>query len=167
MVRGQRKDVLADLGARVRDHRHAQGWSQEQFAELAGVHRTYIGAIERGQQNVTVLTLVATTEAISIDPGEFTRDLVATGSRLHTADVKGGGQFVNDRHEPPVNNEVQQRPAAESIVGAAHHGRDPFGVDMTCEQRGGVVEQPHPMGVTTDGGLQSNDINTPHSSRAG
>ena len=71
MERDQRNDILADLGARVRQHRRAHGWSQEQFANLAGVHRTYIGAIERGQQNVTVVTLVAIAEALSIDPGEL------------------------------------------------------------------------------------------------
>jgi transcriptional regulator with XRE-family HTH domain len=71
MERDQRDHILADLGARVRQHRRAHGWSQERFAELAGVHRTYIGAIERGQQNVTVVTLVAIAEALSIDPGEL------------------------------------------------------------------------------------------------
>jgi transcriptional regulator with XRE-family HTH domain len=71
MERDQRNDILADLGERVRHHRRAHGWSQERFAELAGVHRTYIGAIERGQQNVTVVTLVAIAEALSIDPGEL------------------------------------------------------------------------------------------------
>lgn len=71
MDRDQRNAILADLGARVRHHRRAHGWSQEQFAEMAGVHRTYIGAIERGQQNVTVITLVAIAEALSVDPGEL------------------------------------------------------------------------------------------------
>ena len=71
MERAQRNDILADLGARVRHHRREHGWSQEQFAELAGVHRTYIGAIERGQQNVTVVTLVAIADALSVDPGEL------------------------------------------------------------------------------------------------
>ncbi|MEX2374692.1 MAG: helix-turn-helix transcriptional regulator [Dehalococcoidia bacterium] len=71
MDRDQRNAILSELGARVREHRRAQGWSQEQFAEQAGVHRTYIGAIERGQQNVTVVTLIAIAQALSVDPGEL------------------------------------------------------------------------------------------------
>ena len=71
MEPARRNDILADLGSRVRHHRREHGWSQEQFAEQAGVHRTYIGAIERGQQNVTVVTLVAIADALSVDPSEL------------------------------------------------------------------------------------------------
>ncbi len=47
-------DILA---ANVRSRRLATGISQEQLARLAGLHRTYVGAVERGERNVTVSTL--------------------------------------------------------------------------------------------------------------
>lgn len=49
--------TLKELGNRVREVRHSRGWSQEQLADLSGIHRTYVSSLERGQRNVSVLTL--------------------------------------------------------------------------------------------------------------
>lgn len=51
------KDVLQAFGRRVRQLRFNRGLSQEQFAERCGLHRTYIGAIERGERNVSLLNI--------------------------------------------------------------------------------------------------------------
>ena len=45
------------VAANVRRLRSAKGWSQEEFADRCGLHRTYIGAIERGDVNITLRTL--------------------------------------------------------------------------------------------------------------
>lgn len=48
------EQLLQAIGEVVRTRRVAQGLSQEAFAEVVGLHRTYVGAIERGERNVTI-----------------------------------------------------------------------------------------------------------------
>lgn len=59
------------FGRKVRDLRQAKGVSQEELAALAGVHRTYIGMIERGEKNVTLLTLLRLAEALGATPADL------------------------------------------------------------------------------------------------
>jgi transcriptional regulator with XRE-family HTH domain len=47
-------DVRQHLAANLRRLRHEQGWSQEEFAGRAGIHRTYVSDLERGARNPTV-----------------------------------------------------------------------------------------------------------------
>jgi subunit S of type I restriction-modification system len=42
------------FGKRVREFHKTRGYSQEQLADKAGLHRTYIGSIERGEQNISI-----------------------------------------------------------------------------------------------------------------
>jgi transcriptional regulator with XRE-family HTH domain len=46
--------VLVKFGNKVRQERHKQGISQDELAYRAGVHRTYIGMIERAEKNITL-----------------------------------------------------------------------------------------------------------------
>lgn len=55
------------LAANIKRHRRAQGWSQEELAERCGVHRTYIGSVERGERNVTLQTLEKIAGAMGVD----------------------------------------------------------------------------------------------------
>src|SRR5438552_18048648 len=54
------------LARNVRALRLARGWSQEIMAEKCGLHRTYVGAIERGERNVTLETLNALALALGV-----------------------------------------------------------------------------------------------------
>lgn len=47
-------DIRKRLGANVRRLRQEKGWSQEEFADHAGIHRTYVSDIERGARNPTI-----------------------------------------------------------------------------------------------------------------
>lgn len=52
-----KNDLLIQIGKRVRELRKEQGISQEELARMAKIDRSYLGAIERGERNVSVLTL--------------------------------------------------------------------------------------------------------------
>lgn len=58
--------VLIKLGRNLRKAREKRGWSQEEMAFQCGVHRTYAGSVERGEYNITVLTLRKFTKALRI-----------------------------------------------------------------------------------------------------
>ena len=49
-----KETILLLFGSNVQKYRKAQKLSQEKLAELAGVHRTYIGMIERAEKNITL-----------------------------------------------------------------------------------------------------------------
>lgn len=68
-------DQLKKLGAAVRKLRLAKGLSQEEFAHLANLDRSYIGQIERGVRNLAFGNLVAIAHALDISVSELTRDI--------------------------------------------------------------------------------------------
>ncbi|GIW55293.1 MAG: hypothetical protein KatS3mg082_1697 [Nitrospiraceae bacterium] len=65
------ENIRAKLGKRVRGLRKARGWSQEELAHRASLHPTYIGGIERGERNVSLINLAKLAEAFHIDLAEF------------------------------------------------------------------------------------------------
>lgn len=67
-------ELLEKFGERVREERLKQGLSQESLAEKAGVHRTYIGMIERAEKNITLTNIAKIAAALEISIGELFKD---------------------------------------------------------------------------------------------
>jgi transcriptional regulator with XRE-family HTH domain len=51
-------DLLVVLGGAIRSRRSELGYSQEGFASKIGLHRTYVGSVERGERNLSLVNLV-------------------------------------------------------------------------------------------------------------
>ncbi len=60
------KSIEKRFGKRVRELRQARGISQEDLADLAGMHRTYLGGIERGERNPCLRNISAIAEALGV-----------------------------------------------------------------------------------------------------
>lgn len=58
--------MLRQLGEYLRGIREQHGWSQEDLAFECGLHRTYVGAVERGEYNITLLSLRRITDTLGI-----------------------------------------------------------------------------------------------------
>jgi transcriptional regulator with XRE-family HTH domain len=65
------EEVLRQLGQRVRSVRTGAGLTQEDLAERTGLHRTYIGDIERGERNVSTVNLYKLSRALGMALSEL------------------------------------------------------------------------------------------------
>ena len=59
-------ELQISLGRAIRDLRTRRGYSQESFADAVGLHRTYIGGIERGERNVSLRNLARIANTLEI-----------------------------------------------------------------------------------------------------
>ena len=66
-----KQDVLVKFGGKVREERTKLGLSQEELASRAGVHRTYIGMIERAEKNITLENIQKVCKALNLRIGNF------------------------------------------------------------------------------------------------
>jgi transcriptional regulator with XRE-family HTH domain len=71
---GSDEDLLA-IGREIRRHRVAKKLSQEKLAELAGLHRNYIGYLERGERNPRVDKLFNIAQALDMEFGKLFGDV--------------------------------------------------------------------------------------------
>lgn len=70
-----RLGVQRQFGKEIARLRHARGYSQEKLAELAGLHRTYVGGIERGERNVALVNIVRLARALNVAASELLRNV--------------------------------------------------------------------------------------------
>ena len=66
-----KREVLIKFGQKVREERARFGLSQEELAGRAGVHRTYIGMIERAEKNITLENIEKIAKALKISISEI------------------------------------------------------------------------------------------------
>ncbi|GLV30215.1 transcriptional regulator [Sphingobium sp. TomTYG75] len=64
-------DIRARLGSNVRRLREEKGWSQEDYADRAEIHRTYVSDIERGRRNPTITVVEKLAVPFGIAPGDL------------------------------------------------------------------------------------------------
>ena len=67
-----------ELGRRVRTLREDLGWSQEDLGEASGLHRTYVGHLERGEINPSLLNILKVAAALGVDAGQLVFGLAQT-----------------------------------------------------------------------------------------
>jgi DNA-binding XRE family transcriptional regulator len=76
------------LGERVRRLREKRGWSQEEFAARSGLHRTWVGSIERAERGTTLLTLLMIAKCFDMTVAELLRGLEKRIEDLRKRPVK-------------------------------------------------------------------------------
>ena len=69
------RKFLRELGQRVLERRKARGWNQRQFAEQCKLHRTFVGSVERGERNISILNLRLLARVLRVSVDDLLRDL--------------------------------------------------------------------------------------------
>ena len=71
MNKEEREILLKQLGLSIKLERVRKGLSQEDLAELSGLHRTYIGMVERAERNISVINLMLIAKALNVSPNSL------------------------------------------------------------------------------------------------
>jgi len=68
------RSVKSRFGTRLRQLRDERGYSQEELAERADMHRNYVGGVERGERNVALENIVKLAKALAVKPADLFAD---------------------------------------------------------------------------------------------
>ena len=71
----KREVFLKRVGARIRKIRKEKGFSQESLALAAGIDRSYIGGVERGERNIAIINIKRIAEALNTSVHELMKDI--------------------------------------------------------------------------------------------
>ena len=74
-MKNNNSNILLNFGLRVQKLRKSKNLSQEQFANICELHRTYIGMIERGEKNITLKNIYKLANALNISIADLFKDL--------------------------------------------------------------------------------------------
>jgi transcriptional regulator with XRE-family HTH domain len=90
-------EVLTALGQRIRELRSRQGYSQEGFADHCGVHRTFMGTIERGESNLSFSNLVKVSRGLGITLAELLSGLEKKATQISTDVLSAAGKTTSPK----------------------------------------------------------------------
>lgn len=68
---GERSNILEEFGGAIRERRAELGLTQEKLAEIADLHRNYVGGVERGERNASLFNMVKIAEALEMELHEL------------------------------------------------------------------------------------------------
>ena len=71
MEKDRRVFLQKAFGLRMRELRHRLGISQDELAFRSGLHRTYIGAVERGERNISLVNIIRIAETLEVPPASM------------------------------------------------------------------------------------------------
>ena len=71
-------DICKVFGKRVRELREKMGISQEELGHRAKIHRTYIGSVERGEQNISLKNIYKIAQALNVSLSDLFKFLIIT-----------------------------------------------------------------------------------------
>ena len=69
-----KNEDLVKMGDKIRGLRFSQGYSQEDFAQLIKLHRSYMGGVERGERNISCINLLKIARALNLKVGDLFND---------------------------------------------------------------------------------------------
>jgi len=72
-VKKASKELRILFAANLRRERESRGLSQEHLADLAGLHRTYVGSVERGERNISIDNVERLAKALELEPAGLLR----------------------------------------------------------------------------------------------
>lgn len=74
MSADKEKSLRSHFAKRLRELRHMRGMSQEEFADKCGLHRTYIGSVERGERNISIDNIEKIAQCLGVRPSDILED---------------------------------------------------------------------------------------------
>lgn len=104
--------VLNFIGQRVRDLRKQRNLSQEQLGELAGFHFSYIGGLERGQKNISLLNLDKVAQALNVPLHE----IFLYGRQLKRSNNNDKDEIIKEIHEKLVGMNVMELKKLQRLI---------------------------------------------------
>ncbi len=68
-------NLKLEFGKNIKSFRQKASLSQEQLADLASLHRTYIGSVERGERNISLENIVQIARALGVEASDLMKDI--------------------------------------------------------------------------------------------